>query len=281
MKMFIERISLTTRICNVGCFMSPLPIHSILPHFRILRFSYRRSGDSEVRWGPVISTAGCWDTIITRWPAGGPLYHAGRSLARCMGFELFMVVRIFKEHRVSPSFGGIYCLLLEDGIIGWHVDTTDYHEFWIFQKVRGCIQNFPDLVIRKYTLNFGITCCCPLQNIPLPSLCNGSSVSATAGSTSGTDFLESLIGRSTIVPEFQWHPRNDALLASTSFSETRRNRKGPNQTSKEGGGPQPCFRWPKIAAQTKQCAVCNQSWFRHLSGSFRRTCSLRRFKTSR
>jgi hypothetical protein len=90
----------------------------------------------------------------------------------------------------------------------------------------------------KYTLNLGIT---SLQSIPLPSLRNGSSVSATPGSTARTDFLESRVGRSAIVPEFQWHPGNDALLASISFSETRRNRKGANQASKEGGGPQPCF----------------------------------------
>jgi hypothetical protein len=53
--------------------------------------------------------------------------------------------------------------------------------------------------------------------------------------------LKSHVGRSAVVPEFQWHPGNDAHLASTSFSETRKNRKGPNQGSKEGGGPQPCF----------------------------------------
>jgi hypothetical protein len=47
---------------------------------------------------------------------------------------------------------------------------------------------------------------------------------------------------------------NDACLASISLSETRRNRKEPNQASKEGGGPQPGFVQPKIAAQTKRCA---------------------------
>jgi hypothetical protein len=55
----------------------------------------------------------------------------------------------------------------------------------------------------KYTLTCGITRSCPLQSIPLPSSCNGFSVSATAGSTAGTDFLESHVGRSAIVPEFQ------------------------------------------------------------------------------
>jgi hypothetical protein len=42
-----------------------------------------------------------------------------------------------------------------------------------------------------------------------------------------------------------------------SFLETRRNRKGPNQESKEEGGPQPCFYWPKIAALTKHCALAH------------------------
>jgi hypothetical protein len=82
--------------------------------------------------------------------------------------------------------------------------------------IRGCIQKFPDWV-DKYTLTFGITRCCPLQSIPLQSLCNGSSVSATVESIAGSDFLESLVGRLAIVPAFQWHPGNDALLASISF----------------------------------------------------------------
>jgi len=69
--------------------------------------------------------------------------------------------------------------------------------------VRGCNQKFPTESITKYTPTFGITRCFPHQSIPLPSLCNGSSVSATAGSTAGTDFLESRVGRSAIVPEFQ------------------------------------------------------------------------------
>jgi hypothetical protein len=58
----------------------------------------------------------------------------------------------------------------------------------------GVSKSFRTESIRKYTLTSGITRCCHL-----PSLCNGSSVSATAA----TDFLESLGGRSAIVPEFQ------------------------------------------------------------------------------
>jgi hypothetical protein len=63
----------------------------------------------------------------------------------------------------------------------------------------GVSRSFRTESITKYTLNFGITRCCPLQSVPLPSSCNGSSVSATAGS----DFLESRVRRSVNVPEFQ------------------------------------------------------------------------------
>jgi hypothetical protein len=72
--------------------------------------------------------------------------------------------------------------------------------------------------------------------VSVPSLCNGSNVSATAG----TDILELYIGQSEIVPEFLGHPANDTLSAAISILETRRNHKGPNQGSKEGVGPQPC-----------------------------------------
>jgi hypothetical protein len=66
--------------------------------------------------------------------------------------------------------------------------------------------------------------CCHLQSSPLPSLCNRSSVSAAAGSTVGTDILESRVGGSAIVREFHIHPGNDTLLAVISFSETRKQR---------------------------------------------------------
>jgi hypothetical protein len=67
----------------------------------------------------------------------------------------------------------------------------------------GVSKSFRTESITKYTLTFDITRCCPLQSTPVPSLCNGSSVSATAGSTAGTDFLESRVGRLAIVPAFQ------------------------------------------------------------------------------
>jgi hypothetical protein len=71
------------------------------------------------------------------------------------------------------------------------------------EEYEGVSKSFRNESIMKYTLTFGITHCCPLQSIPLLSLCKGSSISATAGSTVGTDFLESRVGQSVIVPEFQ------------------------------------------------------------------------------
>ena len=38
-----------------------------------------------------------------------------------------------------------------------------------------------------------------------------------------------------IVPEFQVHPGNGALVTAISFLDTRRNRKGPIQASKGVG----------------------------------------------
>jgi hypothetical protein len=73
----------------------------------------------------------------------------------------------------------------------------------------------------KYMLTFVIGHCHNLQSSTLLSLHNRSSVSATAGSTNGTDILESYVGQSVIVPEFQRHPGNDTLLAVILFLETR------------------------------------------------------------
>jgi hypothetical protein len=57
--------------------------------------------------------------------------------------------------------------------------------------------------------------------------------SATAGSTSGIDFLETCVGQSVTVPEFQGHLENNALVSGISFLDTRINYKGPNQVSEE------------------------------------------------
>jgi hypothetical protein len=55
------------------------------------------------------------------------------------------------------------------------------------------------------------------------------------GGTVGTNYLESRVERSTIVPKFQGHPENGAFETVTSFPERRRNRKWPDQAS-EGLG---------------------------------------------
>jgi hypothetical protein len=88
----------------------------------------------------------------------------------------------------------------------------------------------------KYMLAFVIGHCCQLQSSPLPSLFNGSSISAAAG----IDILESRVGCTVIVPEFQRRPGNYTLLGVILFLETRRNHKGPNQANKEDGRPQTC-----------------------------------------
>lgn len=49
----------------------------------------------------------------------------------------------------------------------------------------------------------------------------------TTAGTTGTDFLESCVGRSLIIPEFQGHSGIIAFIAAISFSETVRNYMGP------------------------------------------------------
>jgi hypothetical protein len=46
---------------------------------------------------------------------------------------------------------------------------------------------------------------------------------------------------SAVVPEFQKHSGNNALITVILFLKTRRRNKGPNEASKESGGSQPCF----------------------------------------
>jgi hypothetical protein len=81
----------------------------------------------------------------------------------------------------------------------------------------------------------------------LPSLCSGSSISATAGNTTGTGFLEVYGGRSAVL-EFQVHFRNNTHLPAISVSETRRNDRNEIGRLKSGGsgeegegGPQECY----------------------------------------
>jgi len=47
--------------------------------------------------------------------------------------------------------------------------------------------------------------------------------SATVGSTSGIDFLDSCVGKLVTVPEFQGHLENNALVFGISFLDTRIN----------------------------------------------------------
>jgi hypothetical protein len=48
-------------------------------------------------------------------------------------------------------------------------------------------------------------------------------LSATVGSTSRTDFLESCVRQSVTVPEFQGNLENNALIFGISFLDTRIN----------------------------------------------------------
>jgi hypothetical protein len=68
----------------------------------------------------------------------------------------------------------------------------------------------------------------------------------------GTSFLKCVC-----VCEFQERAGNFALIAAVLHAETESNN-GPNEAGREGGGPQLCFQWQKIAGLTKQCA-----WTQH------------------
>jgi hypothetical protein len=74
----------------------------------------------------------------------------------------------------------------------------------------------------KYTLTLLIGHYCPF------SLYNRSSISATAGMTSGTAFLEIHVECSAFVSELQGYPGNSTLITAISFLNTTRNHRGPN-----------------------------------------------------
>jgi hypothetical protein len=59
-----------------------------------------------------------------------------------------------------------------------------------------------------------------------------STISATVGSTAGTDFLKLCLGQYAVVPTFQGCFGNDSLIAVISFSETKGNHEGSNEASK-------------------------------------------------
>jgi hypothetical protein len=80
--------------------------------------------------------------------------------------------------------------------------------------------------------------CSLFSTSSLPSLCTVSSISATAESTSGTDFLDLVVGQSATVHNFQEHPRNDALTAAILFLETRDSTTTSRMS--KNGEPQRC-----------------------------------------
>jgi hypothetical protein len=73
----------------------------------------------------------------------------------------------------------------------------------------------------KCIFAFVIGCFCLIQSSPFQSLCNGPSISATAGSTTGTD-LELCVGHSGIFCEFQGCSGNIACVNVISFSEAKK-----------------------------------------------------------
>jgi hypothetical protein len=56
--------------------------------------------------------------------------------------------------------------------------------------------------------------------------------------TIGSEFLQSLVGRSENIPEYDRHFISDVLVAVILFPEIR-NHKEPNESSKEGRGKHP------------------------------------------
>jgi len=66
-------------------------------------------------------------------------------------------------------------------------------------------------------------------------------------------------GWSVIVPAFQVHPGNGALVTAISFLDTRRNRKGPIQASK-GWGPTTMFLMTKNSCADKTVGTGTVSW---------------------
>jgi hypothetical protein len=133
----------------------------------------------------------------------------------------------------------------------------------------------------KYRNIFVICLFGPLQSSLPPNAFNGCSICASAGNSAGTDFLEWLPGPSAIVPEFQWHLRNDTILAVISFSERIRNYRGHNQASETDSVPSSvffaakCFRANKAVCSKSLLRWKDQSRFRFHYGGFRLTCSLK------
>jgi hypothetical protein len=73
---------------------------------------------------------------------------------------------------------------------------------------------------------------CPFPSGPLPSSCTVPSISATVGSTNGTNFLDLCLGQLAAVYYFEEYHGNYALTAEILFLETRDSTR--DQSGKDG-----------------------------------------------
>jgi hypothetical protein len=67
----------------------------------------------------------------------------------------------------------------------------------------GVFKSFRSESITKYTLTFGLLVAVPFKVFPFRVYATGLAFLPLLEATAGTDFLESRVGRSAIVPEFQ------------------------------------------------------------------------------
>ena len=121
---------------------------------------------------------------------------------------------------------------------------------------------------------------CSLHCSRLAYLCNGSSISATAGSTSGTD-LGTAKGGSAVKCGFQGHPGNIVPIAAVNKKKSQ-----GCQSGMYGGWGLDVFLVARNCCTVK--TVCtgallwwmNQFWFCHGSRCFQQTYSIRHCKIS-
>lgn len=115
------------------------------------------------------------------------------------------------------------------------------------QKVYDWISaSFQTVLVTKYMLTFIISHCCPLL-----TLCNGFSVSATAGCINRTKYFESHVGQSANVTEYrdylEWCPHSSNFIL-------RNKKKSQGTKSGEQGQERPhsCLEQPKITTASAQ-----------------------------
>jgi hypothetical protein len=110
-----------------------------------------------------------------------------------------------------------------------HKKTLNFYSniMWItqssvFQRIHdGISKSLLIELIMKYTLIFVTHRCRPCQRTwSHSSSCYGSTVSATAWSTTGTDLLKWHAKQTANIPEFQRNPANDILIHAISFLES-------------------------------------------------------------